>query len=233
MKPLTVSIDNIDYKIKLDWKPDEYIKIFSTTYTLSPEQIFSDENNWDNIIHNITGCPIETLERASSIEKSKIIWVLDSVKYFESNIKIKNLNNITFGEFVDLDVYFFNNPLKYWEDIITILTDEPKENIYIWDAYYAFNSFLEWRLWLYKQYKGLFGWQETFERDPEENLQPQSITEIAGHWYNVICVLSGEDINKIDQTTEQPLIKVLNFLARKKEKDNELLMEQRKINNRR
>ena len=42
--------------------------------------------------------------------------------------------------------------------------------------------------------------------------------QVARSWYKVIVGLAGEDILKIDEVTEQPLTKALNFMALQKEK---------------
>jgi hypothetical protein len=229
MKDIILEIEGVEYKLKLYWTIEEYLDCFVPNYKITYQDLFADEDNWDELIHKAIGVPLEVLSRCKKGDKSRVIYMLDSVKMFESEIKTIDMKQMTFGNFVDLDVYFYNNPLKYWNEILDILCPNvDKVNLYIWDLMRVFNLFLEFRLWLYKQYKGLFGWNEKTDRNEDGELSPKNVSEIAGAWFNVICILSNEDINKIDETTNQPIMKVLNFLARKKDKENKELMDMRK-----
>lgn len=229
MKDIILEIEGTEYKLKLDWTIKEYLEAFIPNWNITYQDLFLDETEWDELIHRGLNIPLDVLQRCNPDHKEQVIWMLDSVKLFESDIKTIDMKQMTFGNFVDLDVYFFNNPLKYYKEILHILTPNADiDELMIWDLMKVFNLFLEFRLWLYKQYKGLFGWEEKTDRDDDGLLKPKNITEIAGAWFNVICILSNEDINKIDETTSQPIMKVLNFLARKKEKDTKEMMELRK-----
>jgi hypothetical protein len=229
MNDIIIEIEGNEWRLKLDWTIEEYLDTFIPNYKLTYQDLFKDPENWNVLINKAIGIPIELLERCNPDHKAQIIIMLDSVKLFESDIKTIDMKQMSFGNFVDLDVYFYNNPLKYYKEILDVLTPNVDvKELKIWDLMKVFNLFLEFRLWLYKQYKGLFGWEEKTDRDEDGQLQPKNISEIAGAWFNVICVLSNEDINKIDETTNQPIMKVLNFLARKKDKDNKELQEMRK-----
>jgi hypothetical protein len=229
MNEIVLEIEKKEYTLKLEWTIKEYLDCFIPNYKITYQDLFKDEEEWNGIINRALNIPIETLERCNPDHKSQVIYMLDSVKLFESNIKTIDMKQMSFGNFVDLDVYFYNNPLKYYEDILDILTPNvDKDKLMIWDLMKVFNLFLEFRLWLYKQYKGLFGWEEKTDRNEDDELSPKNVSEIAGAWFNVICILSNEDVNKIDETTNQPIMKVLNFLARKKDKDNKELQEMRK-----
>jgi hypothetical protein len=220
MNKLILDVLDQSYKINLDWKIKDYLETFYPNYKLAYVDYFQKQDDWDEIIRRVVGIPLHILERCKPEHKEQIIAILSNIKSIPSNIKTIDLKTLTFGNFIDLDVYFFNNPLKYWDDILKILAPHKDPNeLYIWDLFRVFNQFLEYRLWIYKQYKGLFGWDEKEERDEDGELKYTNISEIAGSWFNIVCVLSGEDINKIDETTNQPLIKVLNFLSRKKDKD--------------
>jgi hypothetical protein len=229
MQNIILEIEGTEYKLKLDWTIQEYLDCFIPDYKLTYQDLLKDETKWDELIHKAVNIPLDVLEKCNPEHKTYVIIMLDNIKLFDSNIRTIDMKQMTFGNFVDLDVYFFNNPLKYWREILDILTPKAdKDSLYINDLMKVFNLFLEFRLWLYKQYKGLFGWSEKTDRDEDGLLSPNNITEIAGAWFNVICVLSNEDINKIDETTKQPILKVLNFLARKKDKENKEMREMRK-----
>lgn len=229
MNGLILEIEGNEYKLKLEWTIKEYLNVFMPNYNITHQDLFADESEWNNLIWRAVNIPLDLLERCNPTHKQQLVWMLDSIKTFESDITTIELKEMSFGNFVDLDVYFFNNPYKYYKEILQILTPTADiDNLMIWDLTKVFNLFLEFRLWLYKQYKGLFGWEEKTDRDEDGQLKTKNITEIAGAWFDVVCRLSNEDINKIDETTSQPILKVLNFLARKKEKDTKEMMEMRK-----
>lgn len=229
MDEIVLEIEGAEYKLKLEWSIQDYLNCFVPNYNITYQDLFNDEENWDELISKALDIPLEVLSRCKINDKERVIIILDSVKLFDSNITTIDMKQMSFGNFVDLDVYFYNNPLKYWREILDILTPTAdKDSLLIQDLMRVFNLFLEFRLWLYKQYKGLFGWNEKTDRNDDGELSPKNVSEIAGAWFNVICVLSNEDINKIDETTNQPIIKVLNFLSRKKEMDNKQMVEMRK-----
>lgn len=226
---ILIDINDRTYKLNLNWTIDDYLQMFYKNPELSYQDYLTDEEDFDYIINKSVGIPLSVLENCSPKDKHKIINILSSIRLFDSELKTIDLKELTFGNFVDLDIYFFNNPLKYYKDILNILSPGWLEyEMKIHDLFKVFNNFLEYRLWLYKQYKNLFDWNEKTERDDVGQLKYTNITEIAGNWFDTICSLSNDDINKIDETTNQPLIKVLNFLARKKVKILEQQQEMRK-----
>lgn len=219
---ILIDIDNRTYKFSLNWKVEDYLEMFYKNWELSYQDYLTDPEDFDYIINKSIGVPLSVLEKCKLNQKEKLINIISSVRLIESDQKTIDMKELTFGEFVDLDIYFFNNPLKYYKDIMNILSPGWVEyQLNIQDLFKVFNNFLEFRLWLYKQYKNLFGWDEKTDRDESGQLKYTNITEIAGNWFDIICNLSNDDINKIDETTKQPLIKVLNFLARRKTKIDE------------
>lgn len=226
---ILIDVNDRTYKFKLNWTIDDYLEMFYKNPELSYQDYLSDAEDFDYIINKSVGIPLSVLENCTQNDKLRIVNLLGSVRFFDTDIRTIDMKELTFGDFVDLDIYFFNNPLKYYKDILGILSPGYKEyELHIQDLFKVFNNFLEYRLWLYKQYKNLFGWKEKTDRDETGQLKFTNISEIAGNWFDVICTLSNDDINKIDETTKQPLIKVLNFLARKKVKMMEQQEEMRK-----
>ena len=224
MSKIYIDILDDTYELPLLWKVEDYLRTFFVNYKLSTLDYFQNTEDWKPLISKVLGLDDDVLDRCNPEGIYHLVEIMKNIKLTTSLAKRMNFNNLTFGNFIDLDVYFFNNPLKYWRDILTILApNENLDELYIHDLYSIYNSFLEWRLWLYKQYKGLFGWEEKDDRDENGDLLNTNITQIAGHWFNIVCVLSGEDVNKIDETTNQPLFKILNFLSRKKDRDQEEL----------
>ena len=78
----------------------------------------------------------------------------------------------------------------------------------------------------------MFGINSNGEQDiDEDDLESHDPKKIAKGWYAVLIDLSDNDIQKIDYVTDQPLKKVLNFMAYRKEqqlKENQRLMQQKR-----
>jgi hypothetical protein len=78
----------------------------------------------------------------------------------------------------------------------------------------------------------LFGINSNGEQEvDEDDLDAFDPKKIAKGWYKVLIDLADNDIQKIDYVTEQPLKKVLNFMAHRKEKqleENFRLMQQKR-----
>lgn len=137
--------------------------------------------------------------------------------------KIRDFNTLTFGEWVDLDVYFNLGVDKHIYDILKILY--PKNNVCksVAEAQWIIEKFSEWRTYIYKQYAKLFGLDGQSESDESEKPEPMAI---ARGWYRIIVDLANNDVLKIDEVTEKPLKQILNFMALQKEK---ALEEQQRI----
>ena len=136
--------------------------------------------------------------------------------------KIKDFNTITFGEWIDLDIYLNWGADKHIEEILQLLS--PKTTMAD-EALWVLEKYSTWRLFIYKQYSRLFGLDEVSEGSEGQ------ARDIAKSWYEVIISLAKEDILNIDAVTEQPLKKALNFMAYKKEK--QLEEQQRQLKERR
>ena len=95
---------------------------------------------------------------------------------------------------------------------------------------WAIDKYVQFRTYTYKQYKVLFGLrdQDIEKAEQEGKTEVDDKMQVARSWYKVIVGLAGEDILKIDEVTEQPLTKALNFMALQKEKvmeENEIQLQ--------
>lgn len=129
--------------------------------------------------------------------------------------KMKDLTNLTIGEFVDLDIYLLMGPEKNIDTILDLIL--VKETKWADEALWAVDQYANFRISTYRQYSGLFdlnknGVQE--DMDPED-WDPQ---KVAKGWYRVLVDLADDRLLDLDKITEQPLKKALNFMALRKEK---------------
>ena len=183
---------------------------------------FEHKPHWPRIIQAATGAPLEYLEEVMEESLELGIVFIATVINQRRETKIKDFNTITFGEWIDLDIYLNWGADKHIDEILELLS--PKTTMAD-EALWVIEKYSNWRLFIYKQYSRLFGLDEP-EGDSEGTR-----TDIAKSWYNVIISLANEDLLNIDAVTEQPLRKAFNFMAWKKEK--QLEEQQRQLKERR
>lgn len=172
---------------------------------------------WPNIVSAATGAPVSQLAKASteSLELA-VIFIMASIQ----EVKIcetKDLNTLTFGQFVDLDIYLVDGIDKHLDKIAALVGSSTQ-----WadEALYLTQKATEWRNYIYKEYRQLFGLDDVAAFEAIEAQEPTQYTgaDLARSWYDVIYTLANENVLHIDPITELPLKQVLNFLAIRKEK---------------
>ena len=183
---------------------------------------FEHKAHWPRIMQVATGAPLEYLERVVEESLELGIVFIATVINQRRETKIKDFNTITFGEWIDLDIYLNWGADKHIDEILQLLSPETTMAD---EALWVIEKYSNWRLFIYKQYSRLFG------LDEPEGDQEGTRTDIAKSWYNVIISLANEDLLNIDAVTEQPLRKAFNFMAWKKEK--QLEEQQRQLKERR
>ena len=205
-------IDNKRYKIADRLTVAQWVEIMKWD--------FEYKAHWPKIISAATEAPIEKLEEVSEDSLEIAIIFIATVINQRAKTEIKDFDTILFGEWIDLDIYLNYGADKHMEEILAILSPETEMAD---EALWVIEKYSEWRLSIYKQYKTLFGLDVMPDDYEETDMAPK---DIARSWYDVIIMLSGEDILNMDAVTDQPLKKALNFMAWKKEKT---LKEQQEI----
>lgn len=182
---------------------------------------FTEPKHWVNIIATLTGAPRNLLlagER-ETLEMG-VIFISTSINR-RTEVPLRDFNTITFGEWVDLDVYMSVGADKHLKDMMNILYPECKDAS---EALWVIDKYVEFRTHILRQYKELFGIEEyDFEGDEPEDIDGMTV---ARNWYRIIVDLAKDDVLKLDEVTEQPLKKILNFMALQKDK---ALEEQRRL----
>jgi hypothetical protein len=188
-------------------------------------------NNYDlenpeqypDLIHYLTGAPIELLQQAEEETLTLAVAFVVQMLNLRVPTDMKDLETLSFGEFIDLDIYLNMGADKHYDKIFEIL--EVKKDL-VEFGLYAIDTYNKYRIYIYRQYKKLFELEDdAFEADAEstETIDPLSL---ARNWYKIIVSLANEDLLKIDEVTEQPLKKALNFMAYQKEKQLEENLKQ-------
>jgi uncharacterized iron-regulated protein len=188
---------------------------------------WSDSKYYPMIISQLTGAPLPLMSKANDeILHLGMGFVVKSMND-RKECKMLDLESLTFGQWVDLDVYLTGGLDTNIEKIIEILTPDAK-----WadEAMWAIDQYAAFRTYIYRQYSVLFGinQKQTFDELEPETKDKQAN---ARAWYKIIVGLANGDILKLDEVTEQPLKKTLNFMSLQKEQ--QLEENQRKLKERR
>lgn len=137
-------------------------------------------------------------------------------------VRHKDFRELTFGEFVDLDIYMVMGIEKNIDAILKLLSDNT--NLTANEALYIIDQYANYRISIFRSFANLFGVNAQGESEEDvENIDPNAV---ARGWYKVIVDLANDDLLRIDDITDQPLIKTLNFMALKKERAETLAMQQ-------
>jgi len=210
---IKLTIDNKKYEIPSRLTVKQWKQLI--TYD------FSDYFQFSKIIASLIGADPEKVEQCSEDSQILAIGFIIQLMNQRKEHKVRDFNDILFGEFVDLDVYITMGIEKNITQILETLTPEGKE-VTQWadEAMWLIDRYTQFRVFTYRQYAGLFGinknGKQEFE-DEEEELEAHDPKKVAKGWYKIIVSLADNDLQKMDYVTDEPLKKVLNFMAHRKE----------------
>lgn len=215
-------------KLKIDTKEYQVPERFSVHAWMElMKWDFQEVINHPKILSTATGAPIHKLVEANGEAIVLGISLIIQAMQRRTSCKngIKNFEDLKFGEWIDLDVYMSMGIDKNLDKCMDILGKEVKNAD---EALWIIERYSEWRTSVYRNYSVLFGLDEP--QDVEEG-EVKDKMSVARSWYEIIVTLANEDILKIDQVVEQPYKKVLNFMARQKQKqlaENAIKLQQRR-----
>ena len=199
-------LKNRSYKMPTSFTIDQWKEIVRMD--------FDDTRNWSKIMAVGMKLPVH---RFIPVNQDSLLlgasFILNAL-----SVRVKaphaDFTTLTFGEFVDLDVWIVMGIENHIDDIMKLLGSRPTYTAN--EALYVIEQYANFRLSTYRSYSGLFGLNAKGEQeDLEENFEPH---KVARNWYRVIVDLADDDLQKLDYVTEQPLKKVLNFMAIRKER---------------
>lgn len=204
----TLNINNKAYKI-----PERYtIEQYQTAMAFDWE----DPAYYPKIVSELTGAPIELIAKADEESLTLAIALIVHGMNRRTKTRGMSLDELTFGQFVDLDVWISLGVDTHLADMAKILCPKAK-----WadEAMWCVDEFAKYRTFTFRQYKALFNVsdKELEQAKAELGIKPDPM-HVARSWYRVIVSLAGEDLLKIDKVTDEPLKKALNFMALQKEK---------------
>jgi len=174
---------------------------------------FEDPKFHPQIVAAVTGAPLQLISKAPKEALILAIALIVSKLNERKESPSKALDELTFGEFVDLDIYINMGTHIHLPAMIEILGSKTK-----WadEAMYLADKFAEYRNYTYRQYKLLFNIND-IDIEGNDHHQMERL-QLARSWYRVIVNLAQDNLLNIDKVTEQPLKKVLNFMALQKER---------------
>ena len=89
------------------------------------------------------------------------------------------------------------------------------------------NHYLKWRENIFSSYKNLFlinGEEDGYADD--NDFYKSTIEDIKHSWFEIIMLLANDDILRMDEVTQQSVIKAFNWLAWNKDKQQKELDRQ-------
>ena len=186
---------------------------------------FQLPTNWPTLIAYLTGAPKSMLERGSQDALELGAAIIVQLCNARQPIRIKPVTDLNFGEFIDMDTWAAMGIKDHLKDMAQMLCETKWADEALW----AVEQWVQYRTHIFRQYAELFGLYEGEEED--EPVAPQKVDrlQVARNWYKVIVDLANDDLLKLDAVTEEPLIKTLNFMALRKQKqleENMKIMEQ-------
>jgi hypothetical protein len=167
---------------------------------------------WPHIVNAVTDAPISLLKEVEYDSMELAIVLIASQMNKRQEVKMLNFDEMTFGQWVDLDVYSALGIDKHFTEILAILAPTAKTAP---EALWALDKYSNFKKFILNQYKELFGLEDMSSEETEAvKTDPM---DSARAWYKIIVGLANDDILKLDEVTEQPLRKVLNFMALQKQ----------------
>ena len=218
---VTININSKSYRIPERLTVEQYHKALQYDW--------EDPKYYPMIVAQLIGISPSILIGATEEALTLAIAFIVKSMNERKECKTLDLEQIEFGQFVDLDVYLALGLDKHFMAIQELIAPEAK-----WadEAMWAIDKFAAFRTYTYRQYKVLFGLTDAAIDEAEmEGERLKDKMDVARSWYKVIVALAQDNILKLDEVTEQPLKKVLNFMALQKEKvmeENQKQLQQKR-----
>jgi len=220
----SITIEGKDYMV-----PDFYTV---EHWTRMNQYNMQDRDEWMYIVATAIGAPLaglkeqdpEMMEFMLSIVFTSLQVVGAELQFEIDEYKLLDLEKITIGKFIDLDVVAADRTT--FDKLAAELYEMPIEKVRKLDVKRVFPAvqyYLKWRRSVYQSYKALFDYNEEESKEVDDTrLTP------AHAWYETMMVLCGGNFTDIDYATRRPFREAFNFLAWKKTK---MLQEKMEIIN--
>jgi len=129
---------------------------------------------------------------------------------------LKPFDQLTFGEWVDIDTMMYQDTSAHIKDIGAIIYDAKVEDVLQWnikDLGPSIKALSEWRVQVYKEHDEFFEIGDNPKGDGESQK-----ANVALIWYDAIMTLANEEFINIERVIGRPYKEALNYLTWKKAK---------------
>lgn len=191
------------------------------------------EENWARLLSEATGMsldqakeiPLETMQVAIGLLMVTLSPDHSALQINIDEYGLIDFDNITFGQWVDLEVLLSKDPRKTLDMMIAVLYGaKDTKHWQLRDTWPALQKYLVFRKMVYNNYKALF---EIDDIDAGTQEEPQDQSHA---WYDMIMLLADEKFLNISDAVDRPMIEAFNFIAWKKDqaiKQEQQLQKQR------
>ena len=219
MSNYKLNIKGQEFDIREDYTIEEWINLQKWDPSI--------EENWPRLMSDATGITLDTAKQIP-LETMQVAIGLLMVTLSPDHCALKDLveehrlidfNEITFGQFVDLEVMISRDPRKTLDKMIAVMYQaKDTRNWQLRDTWPSLQKYLVFRKGVYNSYKALF------EIDDIDQGTAEEVKDQGHAWYDMAMILADEKFLNIDSAVDRPLTEAFNFLAWKK--DQALKMEQ-------
>lgn len=223
----SLQIGDKKYQLDQEWNVNTWLQL----HKWNPEEQWQ----WPKMIEIASGAPAQLVaELDYDIQHEAILIVtgnmIPSWAQLQTKIgsyKLLNIEDLTIGQFIDLEVALARGLEKNLDWLVSVLYDCPKRDVLTWNYEWAFAALQTWfvhRKKLLEEYASLFEFEDQDERD-----QDLPKVDPAHNWYDMLMVLADEEFLNISQVVDRPVYEALNFLSWKKDQAKKAELEQKKL----
>jgi len=187
------------------------------------------ETNYDMLIHHSIGIPLKDCERIPLDTKMLAVSIISVLMYPNcEGLKLKlNLNNLTFGDFVDMEIYAGKGIHKNLDKVVPLLFGvEYSDEMFINDIWDGLNKYFTFRISIFNRYKKLFDADDEPVVEEEKNRIPLEYI-----WWEILMILCDGKFLNIDEAVKKPLISALNYISWNKDKNTREINRQKSLRN--
>ncbi len=208
---MTININDKKYEIPERLTREQYAKAIQFDW--------HETKYYPMIMAQLTGAPINLLLKSKKQAMYLGMALLVKSMNQRTECEMLDLDKITFGQFVDLEVMISRDPRKTLDKMIAIMYQaKDTRDWQLRDTWPSLQKYLVFRKGVYNSYKALF------EIDDLDSGTVDEVVDQGHAWYDMIMILADEKFLNIDSAVDRPLTEAFNFLAWKK--DQALKMEQ-------
>lgn len=191
----------------------------------------TDVKNHKPFVATITDCPIALLNLMDTDTFNLVLGVCVSlIDVTELEVyntlgffSLKNFDEFTFGDFIDIDIMVADGLTGHATEIASKIYDMPYNQMAEIDVKKVFPSLIamsKFRERVYKEYDEFFDLGTRNEANDDIEM---SINNLQLMWYEAVLVLADHHFLNIQHVVERPYKEALNFLTWKK---NEIAKQQ-------